>query len=147
MCPTISPSAHVTKPGTSTRQITLINNIFCGNLAGDGDSVASTASGIADVSYCDAYPADNESAGRRNYSTASLGVCNLGSALLYVGPLFFDEAAGCYWLQSGSPLRAQGSNLGDENTADITGKDRPGTDNEFDIGAYESDPGNYGTTN
>ena len=142
-------AVHVTKPGTSTRRVTLINNIFYGNLAYAGVSAAATEKGIADISYCDAYPRDDQLSGRTNYVWNGLGVCNFPYPLTVtdLDPLFFDAAAAQYWLRSSSPLRGQGTDLGDENTADITGKDRPGTDNQFDIGAYESDPGNYSTGN
>ena len=130
-------AVHVAKPGTSTRRITLINNIFYKNRAFTGDSVACTDSGLADVSYSDAWPGDDPPL-RRNYTAETGSECTLPPSPLYLEPVF---SSGHYWLQPACVLRNQGLYL-DYNAIDFGGWPRPGTGG-VDIGAYESDPGNY----
>jgi len=133
-------AVHVTNINASTGRVTLVNNIFSGNQALQGNSVASTWYGLADVNYCGAWP-DDDPPDRVNYLAEAGSECTLGSGLLYLEPLFSDAATGNYWLQLSSPLRSQGTYLS-YNTVDITGKPRPGAGG-VDMGAYESDPNNY----
>ena len=74
---------HVTAPTTTGRRVTLINNIFCGNVAAIGDSVACTGLGLADVSYCDAWPGDDPPL-RRNYTAETGSECTHPPSPLYL---------------------------------------------------------------
>ncbi|MCX6346123.1 MAG: hypothetical protein NT018_13800 [Armatimonadetes bacterium] len=128
----------------STSPVSVVNNIFYDNMALYGNSVACTEYGEADVSYCDAWPGTSGD----NYATDTGGVCNLGIRVIYLNPLFANISNGSYWLDINS-LLLQDPNHGQSRTYnnnvpefDITGHERPG-DLYTDMGAYESDPGNY----
>ena len=132
-------AVHVTGPNQTTRRVTLVNNIFYDNRAGEGDGVAGTAYGLADVSYCAAYRVtDPPGSQSNNYTHSANSECNPGTGLLYLDPSFSNPAAGYYWLQSSSGARGQGTTL-TYNTSDINGFPRPGTDSAYDMGAYESE--------
>ncbi|MHB9038330.1 MAG: DUF1565 domain-containing protein [Armatimonadota bacterium] len=117
-----------------------INNIFYGNRARDGSSVACTNRGNASVSYCDAYP----NLQSENYFAFSDGSqMTIGSGLIYADPVFCGGSAESqYWLAVGSPCRGSGQNPSQNSLVpmqDKVGNPRPGTDSYTDMGTYEND--------
>jgi len=115
----------------------LINNIFAGNVAVQGNSVAATQAGAGSITYCLAYPGDGDA----NYYAETGSTLNWSSATnLYAAPLFCGTAAHPYWLQAGSPARQTGLVGSPAPEADMDGRPRPGDDALTDIGAYEDNP-------
>ena len=113
----------------------MTNNIFYGNLATQGNSVALTNSATGTISYCDAFP-DPGGPYVHYYGVTPRTGC------MYVDPVFCGSANHPYWLQSTSTIRGQGLNPGTGSpvpTVDKDGRPRPGTgtDNLTDMGAYE----------
>lgn len=123
-------------------QARLINNIFSGNLAVFGCSLACTEVGAADVSYCDAWPGGET----ENYHAAQDSSYDLAARCIYVLPGFYDPLNSQYWLGGSSLLRTVPENHGqnhwndpDVPEEDIDGRPRPGMDGLTDMGAYEND--------
>lgn len=155
--PDISTAAYggaIHVRGSQGLASTIVNNIFYDNRATVGRSVACTSDGtyvgLANVSYCDARIDNNSAGGQTDHYYQQIGgsQCNLGSTISYVVPGFSDIADGSYWLVPASTLRVS-PNHGQSHAdnvivpeSDITGKTRPG-DGYTDMGAYESDTGNY----
>lgn len=107
--------------------------------------MACTASGRADISYCDAYP-NTEAANYYAYGNGSQ--YSLLTVIRYLSPGFHDAANYKFWLDAGSALREppnHGQNHSDNSIipeVDMGGHMRPG-DAYTDMGAYESDADNY----
>lgn len=130
---------HVRWPDTTPQAVTVLNNVFSANRASRGNSLACTESGVADISYCDAWPASGAS---YHYYDSSNPPTFLPTGLdtltcTYLDPTFCGS--GIYWLESNSPLRDIGQNPAVPNL-DKDGRPRPGQDNLTDLGAYEDNP-------
>lgn len=146
--PNITPLAyggaiHIRYPAL----VMMVNNIFCGNLAESGHSVASTQNGNGSVSHCDTWP----QTGNDYYADPFDSTLTL-SNLIYVDPEFCyvdsqsnDPGSFRLWLSPQSELRTvtayKGQNPAQNPivpTEDIDGRPRPG-DDYTDMGAYEND--------
>jgi len=130
-------AVHVTRFGSSTRQVTLINNILYDNKAASGTAVACTAGGVAAVSYCDAYHPESgddyyfyETGDPPCLLTVDVDTCCCAD------PLF---ASGGYGLSSSSPLYTTHHGTSDPPAPsyDIAGQQRP-TGGYTEMGAYEN---------
>jgi hypothetical protein len=118
----------------------LINDIFYGNAALWGMSVASTHYASAQVKYCSAFAGTNpgEHYYQGDYGTVTL----LPATLWYCDPVFLGGTLHPYWLQSTSPVIGVGlSHASDSRvpTTDKDGQPRPANESP-DLGAYEYTP-------
>jgi predicted outer membrane repeat protein len=144
--PNITPAAyggaiHV-RSTPAEGPVKVINNIFYDNRALHGNSAGCTESGVAHISYCDAWPGDEAT----NYAYATGGQYYLITRYIYVDPGFYSPANGQYWLGGGSALRTVLDNHGQSRSdnsdipeQDIEARPRPGADGLTDMGAYEND--------
>jgi len=117
--------------------VTVLNNIFYRNVAEYGISVACTNSGMASVTYCDAY---TDLGGTHYYGLTP------GANCINVDPEFCGTTNHPYWLASDSELRTEEENHGqnpEQNSLvpseDIDGAERPDADDLTDMGCYEND--------
>jgi|GEM_PF-2986514 len=129
---------------------TLINNIFYGNAAQYGSSIAITESGWASINYCNAYP---ETQPIYSYYVELEGA-GVPSRMDLLGNLYSTDPIFCglnqqpdhpYWLRGDSPVRNIGLSPNDYNmvpTIDLDGRPRPGAGSDIstDLGSYEDNP-------
>lgn len=128
--PSITPAVyggaiHVRWPdeyGTA-ESVSIVNNIFYGNRAGFGNSVACTNFGVAAISYCDAW--STASASYHYYDVANPPTY-LPSGLdaqtcTYLSPDFCGSTL--YWLQPTSAVRGTGQNPAGNGTVPQCDKD------------------------
>ncbi len=116
---------------------TIANNIFNGNLAANGASVAFTNGATGTISYCDAYNQESQDPGYHYYDEESFVTPD--STCQYVDPQFSGPP---YALPPGSSLHGAGSTdyfgIPWLLYQDIAGNPRPGPDGTTDMGAYEN---------
>ena len=121
---------------------TVVNNIFYDNRAAQGQSVACTQDGNANVAYCDTCPCQGQvwcyhsDPPTQQFPDTTILVDALTS--WYVDPSFSGSN---YWLSSSSLLRTtyHGTSSSPAPPADIEGRLRPGADGFTDMGVYEND--------
>ena len=160
-----SGSGNVTNPSTFTRKLyggaiqidygyngtpaSIVNNVFYGNLAENGNSVAFTDSAAGTISYCDAYP---DAGTYLHYVHDTQSSFTLGSECVNQDPIFVSINSGNpandnYHLTYSSPNFSPCVDVGHINgaapyntvpTKDKDGYSRPdNNESNCDMGAYE----------
>ena len=127
----------------SSTNVVLLNDIFYGNLAGAGNSVAIALNTPVTLSYCDAYDNGLQSMSYDYWRVTPDATCSYGDPALY---LELGGTWACpFWLQpapTSSAARGTGT-IPAQNplvpTWDMNGKARPGPNGASDMGAYQCD--------